>query len=66
MAFADNASNGIEPPYAWLAERRKRAIDGGWENYPVMDHAFRLWMGRQHNAGKKAAEVVEALPGILP
>ena len=62
LAFADNASNGIEPPYAWLAERRKRAVDGGWERYPVMDHAFRLWMEREDNAGKEATEVVETLP----
>ena len=62
LAFADNASNGIEPPYAWLAERRKRAADGGWESYPVMDYAFRLWMGRDENAGKTPEEVKGALP----
>ena len=62
LAFADNASNGIEPPYAWLAERRKRAADGGWETYPVMDHAFRLWMEREENRGKDPEEVSKALP----
>ena len=62
LAFADNASNGIEPPYAWLAERRKRAVGGGWESYPVMDHAFRLWMEREENAGKTAEDVAQELP----
>ena len=62
LAFADNASNGIEPPYAWLAERRKRAADGGWETYPVLDHAFRLWMEREENRGKEPEEVSRALP----
>ena len=65
LAFADNASNGIEPPYAWLAERRKRTIDGGWETYPVMDHAFRVWMQREENRGKAPEEVVKVLPAFF-
>ena len=65
LAFADNASNGIEPPYAWLAERRKRAVDGGWERYPVMDHAFRLWTEREENAGQAPEEVVGTLPAYF-
>ncbi len=62
LAFADNASNGIEPPYAWLAERRKRTLDGGWESYLVMDHAFRRWMEREENRGKSPDEVEKTLP----
>ena len=62
LAFADNASNGIEPPYAWRAERRKRAVDGGWDSYPVLDHAFRLWMERGENRGKAPDEVAGTLP----
>lgn len=65
LAFADNASNGIEPAYAWLAERRKRAVDGGWDSYPVMDHAFRLWMERDENRGKDADAVAQALPAFF-
>ena len=28
LAFADNASNGIEPPYSWTYQRKKRMPDG--------------------------------------
>ena len=51
LAFADNASNGIEPPYAWQYRRRKRGADGGWQDYAVEDHAFRLF---RHLAGVRA------------
>ena len=30
LAFADNASNGIEPPFSWTYSRRKRMPDGTW------------------------------------
>ena len=30
LAFADNASNGIEPPFSWTYTRKKR-VDGGWQ-----------------------------------
>jgi ribonucleotide reductase alpha subunit len=33
LAFADNASNGIEPAFAWTYQRRKRAEDGSWQEY---------------------------------
>ena len=65
LAFADNASNGIEPPFSWVAERRKRAVGGGWETYEVMDHAFRLWMEREKNAGKTPEEVEADLPDFF-
>ncbi len=42
LAFADNASNGIEPPYSWTYQRRKRTADGGTRSYEVCDHAWRL------------------------
>ena len=50
LAFADNASNGIEPAFAWTYLRRKRRTDGGQGQYPVEDHAYRLYretMGRE-------------------
>jgi ribonucleoside-diphosphate reductase alpha chain len=28
LAFADNASNGIEPPFSWMYKRKKREADG--------------------------------------
>ena len=43
LAFADNASNGIEPPYAWTYTRRKRMPDGTLAEFPVEDHAWRLY-----------------------
>ncbi len=43
LAFADNASNGIEPPFSWTYSRRKRMPDGTWKEYQVEDHAWRLY-----------------------
>ena len=43
LAFADNASNGIEPPFSWTYKRRKREADGSHSEYNVDDHAFRLY-----------------------
>ena len=43
LAFADNASNGIEPPYSWTYRRRKRTADGGTRSYEVCDHAWRRY-----------------------
>ncbi len=42
LAFADNASNGIEPPFSWTYTRRKR-VDSGWQEYTVEDHAYRRY-----------------------
>src|SRR5687767_1333245 len=53
LAFADNASNGIEPPFSWTYTRKKR-IDNGWQEYPVEDHAFRRYRAMGGN--------VDALP----
>ncbi|MDR3064406.1 MAG: adenosylcobalamin-dependent ribonucleoside-diphosphate reductase [Comamonas sp.] len=43
LAFADNASNGIEPAFSWTYTRRKRKADGGEQLYTVQDHAYRLF-----------------------
>lgn len=43
LAFADNASNGIEPAYSWFYTRKKREADGSMREYRVEDHAWRLW-----------------------
>jgi ribonucleoside-diphosphate reductase alpha chain len=43
LAFADNASNGIEPPFSWTYNRKKRTADGGNAYYTVEDHAYRLF-----------------------
>lgn len=43
LAFADNASNGIEPPFSWTYKRKKREQDGSTREYMVEDHAWRLY-----------------------
>ncbi len=43
LAFADNASNGIEPPFSWTYTRRKREADGSKSEYTVEDHAWRVY-----------------------
>lgn len=43
LAFADNASNGIEPPFSWMYRRKKREADGSTTDYAVEDHAWRLY-----------------------
>ena len=43
LAFADNASNGIEPAFSWMYKRKKREADGSTSEYAVEDHAWRLY-----------------------
>ncbi len=43
LAFADNASNGIEPAFSWFYTRKKRMPDGSTKDYSVEDHAWRLF-----------------------
>ena len=43
IAFADNASNGIEPPFSWVYDRKKRMADGTKKTFEVADHAWRLY-----------------------
>jgi ribonucleoside-diphosphate reductase alpha chain len=43
LAFADNASNGIEPAFSWTYTRKKREADGTRSEYEVQDHAYRLY-----------------------
>lgn len=43
LAFADNASNGIEPAFSWMYRRKKREADGSTTDYAVEDHAWRLY-----------------------
>ncbi len=48
LAFADNASNGIEPPFSWTYTRKKRMADGTLKEYAVEDYAWRLY---KHHGG---------------
>ena len=57
LAFADNASNGIEPPFSWTYRRKKREADGSTTEYTVHDHAWRLY--------KELGGDVEQLPAYF-
>jgi ribonucleoside-diphosphate reductase alpha chain len=50
LAFADNASNGIEPPFSWHYTRKKRMPDDTLRSYAVEDHAWRLYRHRVASA----------------
>jgi ribonucleoside-diphosphate reductase alpha chain len=43
LAFAGNASGGIEPTFSWTYIRRKRMPDGTRQEYVVEDYAYRLY-----------------------
>ncbi|MBI5330258.1 MAG: adenosylcobalamin-dependent ribonucleoside-diphosphate reductase [Betaproteobacteria bacterium] len=61
LAFADNASNGIEPPFSWSYTRKKRQQDGGWKEYPVEDHAWRMYREQGGDTAQLPASFVTAL-----
>ncbi len=61
LAFADNASNGIEPPFSWTYRRKKRDAGGGTVEYEVQDHAFRLWHALAGEAAPLPDSFVSAL-----
>ncbi|MDO5691645.1 MAG: LAGLIDADG family homing endonuclease [Pseudomonadota bacterium] len=60
LAFADNASNGIEPAFSWGYTRNKREADGSKSSYTVEDHAFRLY--RSLVDGTVSSDDVDKLP----
>ncbi len=43
LAFASNASGGIEPTFSWTYVRKKRMPDGTRQEYAVEDYAYRLY-----------------------
>jgi len=55
LAFADNASNGIEPAFSWVYFRKKRMADGSTRSYEVADHAWRLYRHLGHDVSCDAA-----------
>lgn len=61
LAFADNASNGIEPAFSWSYTRRKREPDGTFKEYAVEDHAWRLYRHLQGEAAPLTEAFVTAL-----
>jgi len=61
LAFADNASNGIEPPFSWTYSRKKRMQDGTIKEYSVEDYAWRLYKHRGGDVAKLPEYFVTAL-----
>lgn len=61
LAFADNASNGIEPPFSWTYTRKKRMADGTHKEYGVEDYAWRLYKHQGGDVSKLPDYFVTAL-----
>ena len=61
LAFADNASNGIEPAFSWMYKRKKRESDGSTTEYAVEDHAWRLYRELGGDVNKLPDYFVSAL-----
>ncbi len=61
LAFADNASNGIEPAFSWFYTRKKRMAEGGTKDYPVEDHAWRVYKQMGGDVSKLPPAFVTAL-----
>ncbi len=61
LAFADNASNGIEPAFSWTYNRKKREADGSRSEYEVQDHAYRLFKALGGDAAQLPPAFVNAL-----
>jgi ribonucleoside-diphosphate reductase alpha chain len=61
LAFADNASNGIEPPFSWSYTRKKRMPDGTLKEFPVEDHAWRRFRASSKDTSNLPPYFVTAL-----
>lgn len=61
LAFADNASNGIEPAFSWTYLRKKREADGSIKEYTVDDHSWRVFCLLGGRADKRPESFVSAL-----
>jgi ribonucleoside-diphosphate reductase alpha chain len=61
LAFASNASGGIEPTFSWTYVRKKRMPDGTRQDYTVEDYAFRLYK----HMGGDPSELPPAFVGAL-
>ncbi|MEA5097673.1 MAG: adenosylcobalamin-dependent ribonucleoside-diphosphate reductase, partial [Burkholderiaceae bacterium] len=61
LAFADNASNGIEPAFSWFYNRTKRMPDGTKKDYTVEDHAYRVYRALGNDTNSLPPAFVSAL-----
>lgn len=63
LAFADNASSGIEPAFSWHYNRYVRQPGGESKVFKVQDHAYRVY---KHMLGKDDVDdetMTKQLPG---
>ena len=66
LAFADNASNGIEPAFSWFYTRKKRMMDGTTKDYQVEDHAWRLYKQMTEDGRQKTdSATTTSQPSVL-
>jgi ribonucleoside-diphosphate reductase alpha chain len=61
LAFADNASNGIEPAFSWTYTRYKRMADGTRQAFDVEDHAYRMYKAQGGDVTNLPRTFVSAL-----
>ena len=61
LSFADNASNGIEPPFSWTYTRKKRMPDNTMREFAVEDHAWRRYKAQGGNTDNLPPWFVTAL-----
>lgn len=61
LAFADNASGGLEPAFSWSYMRKKRQADGSEKIYEVADHAWRLYRAMGGDVNNLPPQFVTAL-----
>jgi len=61
LAFADNASNGIEPAFSWSYNRKKRMEGGGYQHFAVEDHAYRMYRSMFGETAKLTPAFVGAM-----
>ncbi|HUN90739.1 MAG TPA: adenosylcobalamin-dependent ribonucleoside-diphosphate reductase [Burkholderiaceae bacterium] len=61
IAFAGNASGGIEPTFSWTYIRKKRMPDGTRQEYEVEDYAYRLYQRLGGDVTKLPSSFVTAL-----
>ncbi|MGE5339596.1 MAG: adenosylcobalamin-dependent ribonucleoside-diphosphate reductase, partial [Gemmatimonadota bacterium] len=61
LAFAGNASGGIEPTFSWTYVRKKRMPDGSKQEYVVEDYAYRMYRHLGGDERQLPASFVHAL-----
>jgi ribonucleoside-diphosphate reductase alpha chain len=61
LAFAANASGGIEPTFSWTYIRKKRMPDGSKQEYVVEDYAYRLFKRMGGDESQLPSAFVSAL-----